>query len=175
MGLNRGALRILERLRQGPATNRELAQIGGMRVAARVHELRTALPWTTGETVLSVVHQPSHTCLYWLEVVGRAAIPRLAPARTVSPVPHKARLGAATRPLPPCGKILKNKDGEPSGECRDADGANCCKAGHIHNRSMRYVEKRLLRDLWRVWREEGQISRALQEAAALLPPGLRSL
>lgn len=34
--------RLLERLRQGPATNIELATICGMRVSARIHDLRTA-------------------------------------------------------------------------------------------------------------------------------------
>ena len=55
------------------------------------------------------------------------------------------------RTKPPCGKSLKNAKGEPIGECKDADGANCCKAGHIHNRALRYIEKRLLRELWRTW------------------------
>ena len=54
---------------------------------------------------------------------------------------------------PSCGKTLKNAKGEPIGLCKDAK-AECCKAGHIHNRTMRYVEKRLLRDLWRAWRNQ---------------------
>jgi len=58
---------------------------------------------------------------------------------------------AYERTKPPCGKMLKSAKGEEIGECRDADGANCCKAGHIHKRTQRYVEKRLLRDLWRLW------------------------
>lgn len=42
--LKRSVLRVLERLRQGPATNLELAHpsVGGLRAAARVHELRQA-------------------------------------------------------------------------------------------------------------------------------------
>ena len=47
---------------------------------------------------------------------------------------------------PACGKALKT-----GGICKAKD-AECCRAGHIHNRSMRWVTKRLLRDLWRVWR-----------------------
>lgn len=58
---------------------------------------------------------------------------------------------AFERTKPPCGKTLKNAKAEPIGDCKDADGANCCKAGHIHNRALRYVEKRLLRELWRTW------------------------
>ena len=57
------------------------------------------------------------------------------------------------RTKPSCGKALKNAKGEPIGECKDADGAACCKAGHIHNRTLRYVEKRLLRELWRTWNQ----------------------
>ena len=34
--------RVLARLKDGPATNVELVQIGGMRALARVHELRAS-------------------------------------------------------------------------------------------------------------------------------------
>jgi hypothetical protein len=27
--------------------------------------------------------------------------------------------------------------------------------GHVHNRAKRYMEKRLIRDLWRAWRDYG--------------------
>ena len=42
--LKGAVLRVLERLRQGPATNLELAHpsVGGMRAAARVHDLKLA-------------------------------------------------------------------------------------------------------------------------------------
>lgn len=40
--------------------------------------------------------------------------------------------------------------------------------GHIHNRAQRYVEKRLLRDLWRAWRRE---ARKRTPTDFLLPPG----
>ncbi|KKL16465.1 hypothetical protein LCGC14_2495310, partial [marine sediment metagenome] len=53
---------------------------------------------------------------------------------------------------PSCGKKLKKADGSEGGICK-TPGAECCKPGHIHNRTLRYVEKRLLRDLWRVWRQ----------------------
>ena len=75
---------------------------------------------------------------------------------------------------PSCGKTLKNAKGEPIGSCKDAK-AECCKAGHIHNRTMRYVEKRLLRDLWRAWRnqigeDESQTIGATQSSAASSSP-----
>lgn len=53
---------------------------------------------------------------------------------------------------PSCGKPIKKPDGTPGGLCKDPN-AECCKAGHIHNRTLRWVEKRLLRNLWRAWRE----------------------
>jgi hypothetical protein len=37
------------------------------------------------------------------------------------------------------------------GVCKATD-AECCRAGHIHNRALRYLGKRLLRELWRAWR-----------------------
>ena len=42
--LKGAVLRVLERLRQGPATNLELAdqRVGGLRAAARVHDLKLA-------------------------------------------------------------------------------------------------------------------------------------
>jgi hypothetical protein len=42
--LNAAALRVLERLKQGPACNYELAtpEIGGLRAIGRVHELQKA-------------------------------------------------------------------------------------------------------------------------------------
>lgn len=42
--LKGAVLRVLERLRQGPATNLELAHpsVGGLRAAARVHDLKLA-------------------------------------------------------------------------------------------------------------------------------------
>lgn len=65
------------------------------------------------------------------------------------------------RSKPSCGKALKNLDGTPSGKtCLDPE-VGCCKAGHIHNRAMRKVAKRLLLNLWRVWR--GQEPRPLAE------------
>jgi hypothetical protein len=55
------------------------------------------------------------------------------------------------RGKPSCGKPIKSMDGTEGGICKDPD-ADCCKAGHIHNRCLRYIEKRLLLDLWKVWR-----------------------
>lgn len=52
---------------------------------------------------------------------------------------------------PACMKPLKNLKGEASGKVCKASDAECCKAGHIHNRTLRYIEKRLLRDLWKAW------------------------
>lgn len=42
--LKGAVLRVLERLREGPATNLELAdpRVGGLRAAARVHDLKLA-------------------------------------------------------------------------------------------------------------------------------------
>ena len=37
---SRNAQRVLERLRIGPATTRELVDVGGLRAPGRVHELR---------------------------------------------------------------------------------------------------------------------------------------
>jgi hypothetical protein len=44
------------------------------------------------------------------------------------------------RGLPPLTKVTKLTD-----ECRGA--------GHMHNRSQRYMEKRLLREFWKAWRD----------------------
>lgn len=57
---------------------------------------------------------------------------------------------------PPCGKKLKVKDDEGV-MCMSADGTTC-RPGHIHNRTLRWLEKRLLRDLWRAWRSEPPLS-----------------
>lgn len=54
------------------------------------------------------------------------------------------------RTKPSCGKVLKKADGTEGGLCKDPK-AECCKPGHIHKRAQRYVEKRLLRDLWSAW------------------------
>lgn len=40
--LGKSSLRILARLKEGPATNAELMQIGGMRFGARLHDLKKA-------------------------------------------------------------------------------------------------------------------------------------
>lgn len=37
------------------------------------------------------------------------------------------------------------------GVCKDKD-AECCRPSHVHNRTRRWVVKRLLRELWRAWR-----------------------
>lgn len=42
--------------------------------------------------------------------------------------------------------------------------------GHIHLRAHRYMEKRLLRDLWRAWRAEGQATRADEAILRALSP-----
>jgi len=46
------------------------------------------------------------------------------------------------------------KFSEGKGMCEDKEVPGRCRPGHIHNRSRRYMEKRLLRDLWRAWRRE---------------------
>ena len=40
--LTQSSIRILQRLKSGPATNTELTKIGGMRFGARLHDLRKA-------------------------------------------------------------------------------------------------------------------------------------
>lgn len=42
--------------------------------------------------------------------------------------------------------------------------------GHIHRRAQRYMEKRLLRDLWRAWRAEGQFQIASTAKLRVPPP-----
>ncbi len=37
-----------------------------------------------------------------------------------------------------------------------ADRAKCRSDGHIHNRALRYLEKRLLLKLWQAWRDENE-------------------
>lgn len=46
--------------------------------------------------------------------------------------------------------------------------------GHVHNRSSRYVGKKLLRDLWKVWRREatGTMSKAHDEIASRPPSSI---
>lgn len=39
-----------------------------------------------------------------------------------------------------------------SASIQKGDAALYRSLGHLHNRSCRYVQKRLLRDLWRAWR-----------------------
>jgi len=52
-----------------------------------------------------------------------------------------AKAEAAGLTVAPAGKIPKKR------------AAEFMSAGHVHNRAQRYMEKRLLRDLWRVWRQ----------------------
>jgi hypothetical protein len=58
----------------------------------------------------------------------------------------------------------------PAGKIPRAQRAACRSLGHIDNRARRYVEKRLLRDLWNAWREaksrvpQGQLERASRHA-----------
>lgn len=54
------------------------------------------------------------------------------------------------RTKPPCGKQSKQPDGSLGPACIDPE-ANCCRPGHVNNRTLRWVEKRLLLNLWRVW------------------------
>ena len=42
----------------------------------------------------------------------------------------------------------------PAGKIPKADAHMYRSEGHIHNRAARYVGKKLLRDLWKVWRRE---------------------
>lgn len=42
--------------------------------------------------------------------------------------------------------------------------------GHIHRRAQRYMEKRLLKDLWRAWRDERKAECSLPETASRLVP-----
>jgi hypothetical protein len=53
-----------------------------------------------------------------------------------------AKAEAAGLTVAPAGKIPKKR------------AAEFMSAGHVHNRAQRYMEKRLLRDLWREWRNE---------------------
>lgn len=48
---------------------------------------------------------------------------------------------------PSCGRPIAS-----GGQCEDPERPGHCKPGHIHNRAKRFMEKRLLRDLWREWR-----------------------
>lgn len=50
----------------------------------------------------------------------------------------------------------------PAAKIPEKDAHKYRSAGHIHNRAVRYVGKKLLRDLWKVWR---------REAAKELPKG----
>ncbi len=44
----------------------------------------------------------------------------------------------------------------PAAKIPKGKAAEFRSAGHVHNRAKRYVEKRLLRDLWRAWTGRGQ-------------------
>lgn len=50
----------------------------------------------------------------------------------------------------------------PAAKIKVAEKAKCRSEGHVHIRAQRYMEKRLLRDLWRVWR--GQVGDPSVEA-----------
>jgi hypothetical protein len=49
----------------------------------------------------------------------------------------------------------------PAARIKVGEKDECMSHGHIHNRAKRYMEKRLLRDLWRAWRD----AEALADAA----------
>lgn len=53
----------------------------------------------------------------------------------------------------------------PSASIPKKDAAMYMSAGHIHRRAQRYMEKRLLRDLWNVWNGRGLESADLPVAA----------
>lgn len=69
----------------------------------------------------------------------------------------------------------------PSAKIPEKRKAEFRSDGHVHRRAQRYMEKRLLRDLWRAWRGGGQATTAdeatltvpspdeIREAAAMLP------
>ena len=42
--------------------------------------------------------------------------------------------------------------------------------GHVHRRAQRYMEKRLLKDLWQAWKETGQADFANQATASMPAP-----
>lgn len=46
----------------------------------------------------------------------------------------------------------------PAAKIKEGTEAAHFSHGHAHNRAKRYVEKRLLRDLWRAWRGEGAVA-----------------
>jgi hypothetical protein len=52
----------------------------------------------------------------------------------------------------------------PAAKIPAKDKENYRSDGHIHNRAKRYMEKRLLRDLWRAWRDYGQAGQIAHES-----------
>lgn len=47
---------------------------------------------------------------------------------------------------------------KPAAQIKPKEKDRCRSVGHIANRAQRYAEKRLLRDLWRAWREANEKS-----------------
>jgi hypothetical protein len=76
-----------------------------------------------------------------LHNIGESLIKACGPYKTVY---DERKAFEATKPA--CRRQFKT-----GGECFDPETGLCRKA-HLHNRAKRYMEKRLLRDLWRAWR-----------------------
>lgn len=76
-----------------------------------------------------------------LYCIGDCLIKAGGPLKTVY---DERKVYEATKPA--CRRQFKT-----GGECFDEKTQTCRKA-HLHNRAKRYMEKRLLRDLWRAWR-----------------------
>lgn len=57
----------------------------------------------------------------------------------------------------------------PAAKIGKKNAAMCRSEGHIHNRALRYMQKRLLRDLWAAWHEE-EARRDVKPKVSLPPP-----
>jgi len=59
----------------------------------------------------------------------------------------------------------------PSAKIPKGRAAEFMSDGHIHRRAQRYMEKRLLRDLWQAWNHRKAIMPVPERAERLLPTG----
>lgn len=66
---------------------------------------------------------------------------------------------------PSCGRAIST-----GGQCEDPERPGHCRPGHIHNRAKRFMEKRLLRDLWREWRRAIPVVNPMGDAPVATTP-----
>lgn len=130
----RMGLAVIGGERQRKSTNKELA------IAMGYCPERRAVMWNIGDSLFKAQNPYREIYLERLAVEHAKAVAEgLIPATTTADTVKSW----ADRDLPALEKVTKAQ----------VDAGGYRTAAHIHNRALRYMEKRLLRDLWRAWRE----------------------